>query len=94
MYSVANMAQKVSNEFMMRLYILCAGTSALGNTMMCWNLVNKSFPKYHSYYYTDINIALKVSITGLGLVSGLAFPITTPALYYYNKSFIDEEKER
>lgn len=86
MYSVANMAQKVSNQIMMRVYILCAGSSALGNTMMCWDIVDKYLPKYQ---YRDLNFALGLSISGLGLVSGLAFPITTPALYYWNKSLID-----
>jgi hypothetical protein len=95
MYSVANMANLAQKEFMMGLYILCAGSSALGNTMMCWNIVDTSFPKYQ---YRELNFALGVSITGLGLVSGLAFPITTPALYYCNKSLIksliDEEMKK
>ncbi len=94
MYSVTNMSQKV--EFMLGLYTLCAATSALGNTFMCWNIVDtSSFPKYQ---YRELNFGLGVSITGLGLISGLAFPITTPALYYYNKSLIksliDEEMKR
>ena len=95
------MSQKV--EFMRGLYTLCAATSALGNTFMCWNIVdnimNTSFPKYqYRYLNFELNFALGVSVTGLGLVSGLAFPITTPALYYYNKSLIksliDEEMKR
>jgi hypothetical protein len=90
------------------LYTLCAATSALGNTFMCWNIADNivdtsfqdtSFQKYQRRVLNfELNFALKVSAIGLGLVSGLAFPITTPALYYYNKSLIksliDEEMKR